>query len=394
MAENNSSAPLKTAEGAATLWCVHVTGADDVHPMPSREVALEEANALNTSICRIKRQDIDPVLIAVVAEWPHSADSHAAGLMIREECLRMRGEQAVAAQAAPAAVAVPENMPAAYLHFAPKKPELRRVDFLRNASKSERGCGWITIPLAPFQAAPTPALPATEDSSAGDLAEVQASTLQEIAIEELYQLGYTFKDGRLIPPDHVGELMSVVQGSACGCQYGTCETKANRACRMTAEVREQAQEEVQAEPVAMSTLQCETVTKLLELARIVDRAVEDWGESLADGSSNVIFHKEEADARDAILDFLDSLPENPDPMILESGPVKAARLLSAPQAQPADALDAQHWRDHIGKLDALVTYCPTCCQGFTAKPEMTRDEVIFECGKTAGRSAAMTKEGK
>ena len=102
MAKNNSSAPLKTAEGAATLWCVHVTGADDVHPMPSREVALEEANALNTSICRIKRQDVDPVLIAVVAEWPHSADSHAAGLMIRDECLRMRGTQAVAAQAQPA----------------------------------------------------------------------------------------------------------------------------------------------------------------------------------------------------------------------------------------------------------------------------------------------------
>ncbi|MNT58596.1 hypothetical protein D3C72_1960420 [compost metagenome] len=58
----------------------------------------------------------------------------------------------------------------------------------------------------------------------------------EAAIEELSQLGYTFKDGRLIPPDHVGELMAVVQASACGCQYGTCETKANRACRMTAEI--------------------------------------------------------------------------------------------------------------------------------------------------------------
>ena len=69
-------------------------------------------------------------------------------------------------------------------------------------------------------------------------------------------------------------------------------------------------------------------------------------------------------------------------------------VYTAPQTQPADALDAQRWRDHIGKLDALVTYCPTCCQGFTAKPEMTRDEVIFECGKTAGRSVATAKEGK
>ncbi|MFE1574187.1 hypothetical protein ACFIQG_20610, partial [Comamonas odontotermitis] len=92
--------------------------------------------------------------------------------------------------------------------------------------------------------------PATEGSLAGDRAEVHASTLQEIAIEELSQLGYTFKDGQMLPPDHVGELMAVVQSAACGCQYGTCETKANRACRMTAEIREQAQAEVQAEPVA------------------------------------------------------------------------------------------------------------------------------------------------
>lgn len=49
--------------------------------------------------------------------------------------------------------------------------------------------------------------------------------------------------------------------------------------------------------------------------------------------------------------------------------------------------DAEQWRAHVGKLDALVTYCPTCCQGFTAQKAMTRDEVIFECGRTAGRSA-------
>ena len=79
---------------ATKLWCLHVTGADDVHPMPSREVALEEANALNTALCRIKREDYDPALIAVVTEWPHSADSHAAGLLIREEALSMRQAKA------------------------------------------------------------------------------------------------------------------------------------------------------------------------------------------------------------------------------------------------------------------------------------------------------------
>lgn len=91
--EAASRAPVETADESKTLWCVHLTGADDVHPMPSREVALEEANSLNTSICRIKREDVDPVLIAVVTEWPHSADSHGAGLMIRDECLRMRATQ-------------------------------------------------------------------------------------------------------------------------------------------------------------------------------------------------------------------------------------------------------------------------------------------------------------
>ncbi|VFR96445.1 phage-related hypothetical protein [plant metagenome] len=71
------------------------------------------------------------------------------------------------------------------------------------------------------------------------------------------------------------------------------------------------------------------IANLLELARIVDRAVDDWGESHADGSSHVIFQKGEAEKRDAILDFFDSLPENPDPLVLDSGPLKAARALKS-----------------------------------------------------------------
>jgi hypothetical protein len=60
---------------------------------------------------------------------------------------------------------------------------------------------------------------------------------------------------------------------------------------------------------------------------------------------------------------------------------------AAPQAAPAvDAKDAALWREHRDKLDALVTYCPTCCQGFATKKELTRDEIIFECGKSVGRS--------
>ena len=57
---------------------------------------------------------------------------------------------------------------------------------------------------------------------------------------------------------------------------------------------------------------------------------------------------------------------------------------------PADSVqeDAALWREHVGKLDALVAYCPTCCQGFIAKQDMTRDEVLFACGKAVGQSGA------
>lgn len=67
---------------------------------------------------------------------------------------------------------------------------------------------------------------------------------------------------------------------------------------------------------------------------------------------------------------------------------ESSRALEAPAAPPNDIRDAALWREHVQKLDALVAYCPTCTQGFAATGEMTRDQIIFECGKTAGRSAA------
>ncbi|HQS22752.1 hypothetical protein [Acidovorax sp.] len=71
-----------------------------------------------------------------------------------------------------------------------------------------------------------------------------------------------------------------------------------------------------------------------------------------------------------------------------------ARAVLAKWGQPAQAQagsvqeDAARWREHVGKLDALVAYCPTCCQGFIAKQDMTRDEVLFACGKAVGQSGA------
>lgn len=84
-------------------------------------------------------------------------------------------------------------------------------------------------------------------------------------------------------------------------------------------------------------------------------------------------------------------PNVPPPAPAQSGQelyIHPSPQTTAPAAT-VDALDAARWCEHVGKLDALVAYCPTCCQGFPATEEMTRDQIIFECGKTAGRSAAM-----
>jgi hypothetical protein len=252
--------------------------------------------------------------------------------------------------------------------------------------------------FATFQAqiAATPEIPATEDSSAGDQVEVHPddAAVDALAAKMKAKLakqrakGYGGWDTpecsqqclSAMLRDHVAKGDPVDVANFCaflaargeGIEAGVqAEPVASRAaseiatavCQRVAELDDRSSpadwpeamlvtaeelqtiliEELAATSPAASELQRETVTKLLELARIVDRAVEDWGETLADGTSNVIFHKEEADALDAILDFLDNLPENPDPMILESGPMKAARLLSAPQAQPAFQQRVQPW---------------------------------------------------
>jgi dGTP triphosphohydrolase len=58
-----------------------------------------------------------------------------------------------------------------------------------------------------------------------------------------------------------------------------------------------------------------------------------------------------------------------------------ATQLAAARLQGAEE-ERKKWQDN---LHANVEYCPTCCEGKTAVPDMTRDEVIFQCGKTSGR---------
>ncbi len=60
------------------LWCMHILGPDDVHAAPSKAHAEKAAAALNAfHAAREEQSEHDPKVEAVVAPWPHSAESHA-----------------------------------------------------------------------------------------------------------------------------------------------------------------------------------------------------------------------------------------------------------------------------------------------------------------------------
>jgi hypothetical protein len=69
----------ETPADPATLWCMHVVGPDDVYAMPSMDAAAEACAALNASIAAsgLVGAPGAPDIEALVAEWPHSASSHA-----------------------------------------------------------------------------------------------------------------------------------------------------------------------------------------------------------------------------------------------------------------------------------------------------------------------------
>ncbi|WP_429951448.1 hypothetical protein ACQYWY_07035 [Comamonas sediminis] len=133
MAENNSSAPLKTAEGAI---CERCAGSGE-----------------------------DPEGFLTTGRGP---DDYT----VDGPCRQCGGSgEAVAAQAAPAAVAVPDEYRAFETWAKSHYPDIdleREADGYRHALAQEWWDAW----QARAALAATPALPATEDSSAGDLAEV------------------------------------------------------------------------------------------------------------------------------------------------------------------------------------------------------------------------------
>lgn len=107
-------------------------------------------------------------------------------------------------------------------------------------------------------------------------------------------------------------------------------------------------------PAAPSALATQVIENLLKLARIVNTAVEDWGETQEDDSMEVIFHKEEADKMESILEFFDSLPDAPaEEGVIESGPLRAARVLRA-LAAPAAPEDVGVVFDMVALVKQLV----------------------------------------
>lgn len=65
-----------------TLWCMHVSGADEVHPAPDRATA--QLWAAQFTVVQQRHNPIphpyDPVTNFTVQQWPWSAESHADGL--------------------------------------------------------------------------------------------------------------------------------------------------------------------------------------------------------------------------------------------------------------------------------------------------------------------------
>ncbi|MXN28738.1 hypothetical protein [Delftia sp. CH05] len=139
---------------------------------------------------------------------------------------------------------------------------------------------------------------------------------------------------------------------------------------------------------APSAIATQVIENLLQLARIVNTAVEDWGESFEDGSSEVTFHKEEADKLEEILEFFDSLPDAPESEgVILSGPNRAQRVLRAQAAPAAPAVDApskvlsQAARDVLAERRRQVE-----AEGWTSEHDDQHDEGEM-CFAAAGYAA-------
>jgi hypothetical protein len=105
----NAAAALAARQpvGQEPLWCLHVLGMDDVHPAPSKAHA-EKAAAWHNEQFKDQAARLGISIEAKVVPWPHSAESHAAGVaeFIPQWLIPQWQLDALEANAAPPAQAV------------------------------------------------------------------------------------------------------------------------------------------------------------------------------------------------------------------------------------------------------------------------------------------------
>jgi hypothetical protein len=66
-----------SAASAGFLWCVHVVGPDEVHPVRSYAEAVTQAAKVNASTIETS-EETGVAVVAVPAVWPHDSVSHRA----------------------------------------------------------------------------------------------------------------------------------------------------------------------------------------------------------------------------------------------------------------------------------------------------------------------------
>jgi hypothetical protein len=76
---------MESEKQVTEFWCVHMLGMDELYPAEDRLAAMEWAHGLNVAIMdRLLDRPIhpfDPLVWAVPAVWPYSAESHAESMV-------------------------------------------------------------------------------------------------------------------------------------------------------------------------------------------------------------------------------------------------------------------------------------------------------------------------
>ncbi len=67
------------------LWCMHISGSDEVHARASKEAAQASARQFNEWFAKQEKTENTPLMIATVQLWPHGEISHADDLATQKD---------------------------------------------------------------------------------------------------------------------------------------------------------------------------------------------------------------------------------------------------------------------------------------------------------------------